>query len=48
LSLPEGKLYGTFLQISFSIVSSGFTYVVRFAERPAVTILREHVDLYKP
>jgi hypothetical protein len=39
-SQPQGKLYGTFLQIAFNTVSSSYTNISRLAQRPTVTILR--------
>jgi hypothetical protein len=45
--LPQGKPFGTFLQISCSSVSSNYTNVGRLAKRHTATILREDVDMCK-
>jgi hypothetical protein len=44
-SLPQGKPYRTFLQISFSSVFSSYTNVGRLAWQSTATILRKDVDM---
>jgi hypothetical protein len=44
-SLPQGKLYRTFLQMSFSSVSSSYPNVGRLAQQPMVIILKEDMDV---